>query len=181
MKHVYSEILLGDMKAVYVQEEETGGMELVLLPEDVCYEPVHKEKPYPDHLVQVKLTGDTYQQTEHLLKRDGSVLTTSMRRFWDMRQEWVQEDLAKKVIGTLNTYGFEYMKMDYNDSIGVGCDGVESLGEGLRQNMEASLPSDREYRIAEIYSDAQADVRLEENRLICRIPEDMRAVAVLVS
>ncbi|MGN1171371.1 MAG: glycoside hydrolase family 36 protein, partial [Lachnospiraceae bacterium] len=83
--------------------------------------------------------ADSYQQTDHLLKRDGAVLTTSMRRFWDMRQEWVQEDLAKKVIGTLNTYGFEYMKMDYNDSIGVGCDGAESLGEGLRQNMEASL------------------------------------------
>ena len=56
-----------------------------------------------------------------------------------MRQEWVQEDLAKKVIGTLKTYGFEYMKMDYNDTIGVGCDGAESLGEGLRQNMEGSL------------------------------------------
>ncbi|MGN0337335.1 MAG: glycoside hydrolase family 36 protein [Lachnospiraceae bacterium] len=83
--------------------------------------------------------ADSYNDTEHLLKREGTVLTTSMRRFWDMRQKWVQEDLAKKVIGTLNTYGFEYMKMDYNDSIGVGCDGAESLGEGLRQNMEASL------------------------------------------
>lgn len=83
--------------------------------------------------------ADSYQLTDHLLKREGEVLTTSMRRFWDMRQKWVQEDLAKKVIGTLNTYGFEYMKMDYNDSIGVGCDGAESLGEGLRQNMEASL------------------------------------------
>ena len=45
----------------------------------------------------------------------------------------------KNRFGTLNTYGFEYMKMDYNDSIAVGCDGAESLGEGLRQNMEASL------------------------------------------
>lgn len=83
--------------------------------------------------------ADSYQLTDHLLKREGEVLTTSMRRFWDMRQKWVQEDLAKKVIGTLNAYGFEYMKMDYNDSIGEGCDGAESLGEGLRQNMEASL------------------------------------------
>lgn len=80
-----------------------------------------------------------YGQTEHLLKRDGHTLTTTMRRFWDMRQPWVLEYLEKKVIGTLKQYGFEYMKMDYNDTIGIGCDGAESLGEGLRQNMEASL------------------------------------------
>ena len=28
--------------------------------------------------------------------------------------------------------------MDYNDTIGVGCDGAESLGEGLRQYVQAS-------------------------------------------
>jgi alpha-galactosidase len=80
-----------------------------------------------------------YQMTEHLLKRDGYPLTTATRRFWDMRQPWVQEYLADRVIGTLKQYGFEYMKMDYNDTIGIGCDGCESLGEGLRQNMEASV------------------------------------------
>ena len=80
-----------------------------------------------------------YQMEEHLLSRDGHTLTTSMRRFWDMRQPWVQEYLTERVIGTLQKYGFEYMKMDYNDTIGIGCDGAESLGEGLRQNMEASL------------------------------------------
>ncbi len=83
--------------------------------------------------------ADAYQKTEHLLKRDGAVLTTTMRRFWDMRQPWVQKYLTEKVIGTLKKYGFEYMKMDYNDTIGIGCDGAESLGEGLRQNMAASL------------------------------------------
>lgn len=83
--------------------------------------------------------AESYQNTEHLLKRNGAPLTTSMRRFWDMRQDWVQEYLDEKVIGTLKKYGFSYMKMDYNDTIGVGCDGAESLGEGLRQNMEASL------------------------------------------
>ena len=83
--------------------------------------------------------AQSYQNTEHLLKRNGAPLTTSMRRFWDMRQDWVQKYLEEKVIGTLKKYGFSYMKMDYNDTIGVGCDGAESLGEGLRQNMEASL------------------------------------------
>ena len=79
-----------------------------------------------------------YKMEEHLLKRDGYTLTTVSRRFWDMRQSWVQEYLTDRVIGTLKKYGFEYMKMDYNDTIGLGCDGAESLGEGLRQNMEAS-------------------------------------------
>lgn len=83
--------------------------------------------------------AESYQKTEHLLTRNGAPLTTSMRRFWDMRQEWVQNYLEERVIGTLEKYGFSYMKMDYNDTIGVGCDGAESLGEGLRQNMEASL------------------------------------------
>lgn len=76
---------------------------------------------------------------EHLLKRDGYTLTTETRRFWDMRDPWVQEHLAELVIGRLKECGFEYMKMDYNETIGIGCDGAESLGEGLRQNMEASM------------------------------------------
>lgn len=83
--------------------------------------------------------AESYRDTAHLLQRNGAPLTTSMRRFWDMRQEWVQNCLEERVIGTLEKYGFSYMKMDYNDTIGVGCDGAESLGEGLRQNMEASL------------------------------------------
>lgn len=80
-----------------------------------------------------------YQDTDHLLKRDGYPLTTTMRRFWDLRQEYVQNYLTQKVIGTLKQYGFEYMKMDCNDNVGIGCDGAESLGEGLRQNQEQSI------------------------------------------
>ncbi len=80
-----------------------------------------------------------YDITEHQLKRDGYPITTYSRRFWDMNDPWVQNYLGEKVIGTLNKYGFEYMKMDYNDTIGIGCDGAESLGERLRQNMEASV------------------------------------------
>lgn len=80
-----------------------------------------------------------YHDTSHQLKRDGYPITTYSRRFWDMKDPYVIDYLTKKVIDTLNKYGFEYMKMDYNDTIGIGCDGAESLGEGLRQNMEASM------------------------------------------
>ncbi|MBO5372919.1 MAG: alpha-galactosidase [Lachnospiraceae bacterium] len=74
-----------------------------------------------------------YQMEEHLLHRDGKVLTSYFRRFWDMRDPWVEEYLTKKVIGTLKEYGFGYMKIDYNETIGMGCDGAESTGEALRQ------------------------------------------------
>lgn len=80
-----------------------------------------------------------YELTDHLLKRDGYPLTTHNRRFWDMSDPWVKKYLHKKVIEMLQTYGFEYMKMDYNDTIGLGCDGAESLGEGLRKNQEESV------------------------------------------
>lgn len=83
--------------------------------------------------------SEAFHNTAHLLKRDGIPLTTTGRRFWDMRDPWVREYLGERVIGTLKKHGFDYMKIDYNDTIGIGCDGAESLGEGLRQNMEATM------------------------------------------
>lgn len=76
-----------------------------------------------------------YNCTEHLLKRDGFALTTSRRRFLDMNDPWVIRYLDERLIGMLKRYGFEYLKTDYNDTIGIGCDGCESLGEGLRRNI----------------------------------------------
>ncbi len=38
-----------------------------------------------------------------------------------------------KRIKLLAESGYGYLKVDYNENIGVGCDGAESLGEGLRQ------------------------------------------------
>ena len=87
----------------------------------------------------VGTASEAYRNTEHLLHLDGEVLTTSRRRFWDMSDPWVKEYLRERVIGALKKYGFEYMKIDYNDTIGLGCDGAESLGEGLRRNMEESM------------------------------------------
>ncbi len=83
--------------------------------------------------------SDAFHQTDHLLRRDGFPLTTTRRRFWDMNDPWVQDYLGERVIGTLKKYRFDYMKVDYNDTIGVGCDGAESPGEGLRRNMEATM------------------------------------------
>lgn len=79
-----------------------------------------------------------FSMEDHLLKRHGKTITVGDRRFWDMRDPWTINYLSKKVIDFLNKYSFKYLKVDYNDSIGVGCDGEESLGEGLRQNMLAA-------------------------------------------
>ena len=82
--------------------------------------------------------ADAYNNTEHLLKRDGVTLTTRNRRFWDMTDEWVINYLDERVINFLKSNGFGYVKVDYNETIGIGCDDKDSLGEGLRRNIEGT-------------------------------------------
>ncbi|MCQ2540447.1 MAG: alpha-galactosidase, partial [Acetatifactor sp.] len=82
--------------------------------------------------------GKYFNDYEHLLKKDGFVLQCSNRHFWDMEDPWVIEYLSKKVIGQLRDSGFGYIKVDYNDTYGMGCDGAESLGEALRRKVLAS-------------------------------------------
>lgn len=76
---------------------------------------------------------------DHLhLRRDGEVIVTGDgRSFWDFRQPQVLEFLRERVLEFLRNNEITYLKVDYNGSIGIGCDGAESLGEGLRQQMEA--------------------------------------------
>ena len=76
-----------------------------------------------------------YEKTEHLLKRFGEPITVDGQRFLDMRDDWCIDYLSKKVIDFLKKNEFGYIKVDYNDTIGLGCDGAESLGEGLRQSV----------------------------------------------
>lgn len=71
------------------------------------------------------------------LKRHNVVIKQAgWRSFWDFRIPEVQEILTERVINFLKEYGFGYLKVDYNGSIGLGCDGDESLGEGLRHHAE---------------------------------------------
>lgn len=85
--------------------------------------------------------ADIYKKTEHLLSRDGIPLSVNGRRFLDLRDEWCVKYLDEKVLGLLKESGYGYIKIDYNESAGLGCDGAESLGEGIRQYALAS----REY------------------------------------
>ena len=47
-------------------------------------------------------------------------------------------DPAKPRYGTWGNTS-PYVKLDYNETIGLGCDGAESLGEGLRRQMAAVI------------------------------------------
>ena len=83
--------------------------------------------------------SELFRREEMLLTRHGTVIDTDNRRFLDMRKDEVQAYLEERVIGLLKKCGFEYIKVDYNDCIGTGCDDPDSLGEGLRQNMQGTL------------------------------------------
>ena len=78
-------------------------------------------------------------EKEHMLHRNGCPISTDNRRFWDMNDPWVIDYLTEKLIKRIKDCGIGYLKVDYNDSIGLGCDGAESLGEGLRRQIEGSV------------------------------------------
>lgn len=84
--------------------------------------------------------------TDHHLHRDGRVLQVGTRRFWDFRDPWTHDYLTQKVIRLLKDNGFGYLKVDYNDNLGIGVDGAESPGEGLRQHLEGVQAFFRELR-----------------------------------
>ncbi len=92
--------------------------------------------------------SEVYRREELLLKRFGTVIDTNNRRFLDLRKEETHRFLDERVIGLLKRCGFEYIKIDYNDCIGVGCDDPDSPGEGLRQNMQGTLHFFRRLRKA---------------------------------
>ena len=79
-----------------------------------------------------------FSLVDHLLKRDGIPVTVGARRFWDLNDPWVVDYLAERVIGLLERCGFGYLKVDYNETLGIGCDHPDSLGEGLRRQVLGS-------------------------------------------
>lgn len=79
-----------------------------------------------------------FYETEHLVKKDGVPLTVGNVRFLDMEDPWVDEHLTKYVIENLKSNDFGYIKIDYNDTMGMGCDGPEGMGENLRQKVLAT-------------------------------------------
>ena len=81
---------------------------------------------------------DDPEAMEHFIKKDGVPLTIGGARFWDMEDSYVQNYLKENVIDRLKNDGFGYIKIDYNDTMGIGCDGAEAAGENLRKKVLAT-------------------------------------------
>lgn len=79
-----------------------------------------------------------FEHVDKLVKKDGYPLTVSNRRFWDLECPEATAYLDDAVIGKLKDAGFGYLKIDYNDTMGMGCDGEEGPGENLRKKVLAS-------------------------------------------
>jgi alpha-galactosidase len=76
---------------------------------------------------------------EQHLKRDGMILESRSRRWFDFRQKWVWDYIDRVMVDKLRADGFGYLKIDYNGNAGFGCDGAESAGEGMRQHTDAVI------------------------------------------
>ncbi|HEY8960874.1 MAG TPA: alpha-galactosidase [Luteolibacter sp.] len=75
---------------------------------------------------------------EHFIVRDGLPVTVRERRFWDLNDPAAIDYLTRKVIDLLESCGFGYLKVDYNETAGLGCDHPDSQGEGLRRQIEGT-------------------------------------------
>jgi len=80
--------------------------------------------------------GHRWEEHAHLVQRDARTLQVGSRRFWNFNDPWVDQYLTEKVIHLLRDTGIGYLKVDYNDNLGMGCDHPDSLGEGLRLHIE---------------------------------------------
>lgn len=80
----------------------------------------------------------TFRDEALLLRRDQAPVTVADRRFLDLRLPATRERLRTRVLDLLAAGGFGYVKFDYNETLGLGVDGAESPGEGLRQVMLAT-------------------------------------------
>ena len=80
--------------------------------------------------------SEAYQMKEHLLTKHGKQIKAAGRKYLDFRDPWTIDYLNTRLVDLLESAGFGYLKIDSNECCGIGCDGEESLGEGLRHNLE---------------------------------------------
>ncbi len=86
------------------------------------------------------------EHPEFFLTRAGRPISHRGVVFFDFRKAEAREYLREKVIRALRENGVGYIKVDYNENVGLGADGAESLGEGLRAHIEGVLDFYRELK-----------------------------------
>jgi len=74
-------------------------------------------------------------KTDWLLHFDGKPIKSGTRYFLDFRKKDVRDYLEEKITGLIRDCGLGYIKIDYNETIGIGCDGEDSPGEELRKHL----------------------------------------------
>ncbi len=75
-----------------------------------------------------------YEHEKNHLTLDG-IPICSNRRFWNLCDPEAVAYLEEKVVQMLKRNRFGYIKVDYNETIGLGCDHPDSPGEGLRNHV----------------------------------------------
>jgi alpha-galactosidase len=78
------------------------------------------------------------EHPEWFLTQDGVPVTDGARRFLDLNNPEVVRYLNGCMTELLRRMEFGYLKVDYNSTLGIGCDHPDSLGEGIRQQIEAT-------------------------------------------
>ncbi len=89
---------------------------------------VYGDEKYKDMMLKYK--GDVIRGVVGLGRRES---------FWDFKNPDAVKILDENFIKFLKDNNAGYLKIDYNANIGLGCDGAESPGEGLRQHCERVL------------------------------------------
>lgn len=79
------------------------------------------------------------EHPEFLMRRDGYVIRHGERTLLDFRKQEVRDYLYTRVIKLLKENGFKYIKIDCNESVGIGADGADSYGAALAEHMEQVL------------------------------------------
>lgn len=90
--------------------------------------------------------ADISRREDLMHTRDGKLIRHEDRMFLDFRKEETTAYLTERVIGEIKASGLGYLKIDYNENIGLGVDGAESLGEGLRGHTEKVVEFYRKIR-----------------------------------
>ena len=79
-----------------------------------------------------------YYDDDCFIRRNGSRVKVMGRLFLDFRNKKVVDYLNETIRRMVEEYGAEYIKMDYNEDMGVGTDiESDSLGEGLEKTQAA--------------------------------------------